>query len=214
MMKVPKRRNCKVCGQSFKPVKIMDWACCEDHQVEYAISIITKNREKQRKSAEALRRSERGRERKEIKQRKFAVSTPQKQASEAQAAFNSYIRARDFGNPCISCGCEMDWHNNGSLTGGAVDAGHYRTVKAAKHLRFNTFNNNAQCVACNRFRSGAQTDYRIGLIEKYGIEKVEELESDNRVANFNADYYARIKKIFTKRANRLKKKIRGATFAL
>lgn len=213
MLKAPKRRSCKICGLSFKPVKITDWGCCEDHQIEYAVSIIKKNREKQRKSAEALRRSERGRDRKEIKQRKFSVSTPQKQASEAQAAFNSYIRARDFGKPCISCGCEMDWHNNGSLTGGAVDAGHYRTVKAAKQLRFNVFNVSAQCVGCNRYRSGAQADYRVGLIDKYGIEKVESLENDSRIAKFDSQYYSRVKNIFTKRANRLKKKIRRATFA-
>jgi len=48
-------------------------------------------------------------------------------------------------------------------------------------------------------------DYRLRLIEKIGIEKVEALESMNAVESmrFNEEYLIRIKKIFTKKKRKL-----------
>lgn len=206
MIKIPKRRNCKICKASFKPQKLTDWGCCPEHQADYAVSVMQKNRERQRKSAEQLRRSERHAERLKLRERKFALSPETKQANEAQAAFNRYIRMRDYGDLCISCGSPMNWSNSGMVKGSAVDAGHYRTVAAAGQLRFNVFNVNGQCIECNRHRSGNQQQYRIRLLEKYGSEIVERLDHDNRIARFTPEYYQRVKKIFTKRANRLKKR--------
>jgi hypothetical protein len=122
----------------------------------------------------------------------------------AQAAMNTYIRARDYGQPCICCGSEMNWHK----MGGAVDASHLRGTGAAPHLRFNCYNIHAGCVKCNRFLSGNITAYRVRLVEKIGVERVERLENDNGVRKFSIDYLKRLAKIFNRRA-RLTKKRRG-----
>jgi len=120
----------------------------------------------------------------------------------AQAAFNSYIRERDYRKPCISSGREMDWNK----FGGAVDAGHYRSTGSAPHLRFCLWNCHAQSVHDNRHLSGNNADYRIHLIARIGLGKVEEIDSNNEKKNYSIDYLKRIAKIFRKRANVLKKR--------
>ena len=97
----------------------------------------------------------------------------------AQAAFNAYIRARDDGLPCISCG---------SITASRWDAGHFRSVGAAPHLRFNEDNVHRQCSRpCNKDKSGDQLRYRAGLIARIGRERVEALENDNGIVRFTKE---------------------------
>jgi len=90
-----------------------------------------------------------------------------------QKVVNAYIRKRDEGLPCISCGSY-----NGN------QAGHYFTVKGYSALRFNEWNIHLQCAGCNMFKHGNQAMYRIGLVERIGEKAVKELEFEavnNRV---------------------------------
>jgi hypothetical protein len=65
--------------------------------------------------------------------------------------------------------------------GTTSDAGHYRSSRAVlAHLRFNEDNCHAQSKKENRYNSGNAVDYRIGLIARIGLERVEALESDDR----------------------------------
>ena len=121
---------------------------------------------------------------------------------EAQAAFNKYIRVRDHGKPCISC----LMHFPSQKIGGVVDAGHYRSRGAAGHLRFNVFNCHSQCVKCNRYRGGNAVDYRINLIERIGLGKVELIESNQDLRSFDIEYLKRVKRIFNKKARLYEKK--------
>ena len=94
-----------------------------------------------------------------------------------QKVVNSYIRNRDEGLPCISCGS-----NNGN------QAGHYFTVKGFSALRFNEWNIHLQCAGCNMFKHGNQAMYRIGLVERIGEKAVIELEYEavnNRVKKWS-----------------------------
>jgi hypothetical protein len=88
-----------------------------------------------------------------------------KMLEKTQRVFNSYIRSRDSGIPCISCGREGN------------QAGHYFTVKGFSALRFDEWNVNLQCAGCNLFLHGNQAMYRIGLVEKIGLKAVSELEA-------------------------------------
>ena len=96
---------------------------------------------------------------------------------EAQAAFNAYIRLRDIGQPCICCGRTAN--DRDLITGSRWDAGHYRSTGSASHLRFNEDNVHRQLVVCNRHGAGRAVDYRIGLIARIGMDRVEALETDN-----------------------------------
>ena len=90
---------------------------------------------------------------------------------DAQTIVNKYIRLRDAHLPCISCGTTSDVQ---------FAAGHYRSRGSSSHLRFNHDNLHKQCNRhCNMALSGNQRNYRIGLIVKIGLDRVELLENDN-----------------------------------
>jgi hypothetical protein len=122
---------------------------------------------------------------------------------EAQAAFNKYIRTRDDARPCISCGKFSDARH-----GGAYDAGHYRSVGAAPHLRFHVLNCWRQCKRCNNQLSGNAVEYRKRLIERIGVKRVEGIEYDDSSRKFSVEYLERVKRVFTRRA-RLYEKLRS-----
>lgn len=87
----------------------------------------------------------------------------------AQAVFNSYIRRRDLNKGCISC-----------TTGGVHNAGHFYHAHLYAALRFNEVNTNGQCIHCNLSKAGNPEGYRRGLIERYGQQKVDLLDSAAR----------------------------------
>ena len=90
-----------------------------------------------------------------------------------QKVFNTYIRVRDKDLPCISCGVYKaeEFH-----------AGHYIPT-TFQYLRFNEDNCWKQCSKCNTHLRGNQVAYRIELINRIGLDKVELLE-DSRYMGF------------------------------
>lgn len=190
------KRKCAYCKERKKSetmfIRGAQAFCNKEHYIEYQVA-----------SKDRLVSTGRKIQRAEVKERKQKLKTLSDHNKEAQAAVNAYIRARDFGKPCISCGSTPE-----QKRGGTMDAGHYRSRGAASHLRFNVLNIAGQCVRCNRYNSGNAVDFRIGLIERIGIDLVEKLESDNEPRKFDVDYLNRVKRIFNKRA-RWHKKRRG-----
>lgn len=167
MNNIPKARYCKVCKTRFKPETIFQWWCCDDHKADYAVQLSNERREQR---AKAQKRKLEKAQRAEWTERKAAVKPLSHWMNMTQRAFNDYIRARDAGCGCISCG---------STTAVEYHAGHFRTTKAASQLRFNEDNCHLQCSACNVHHSGAISQYRINLIAKIGLERVLALENDN-----------------------------------
>jgi len=130
-------------------------------------------------------------------QSKFAskrVKTKSDIVKEAQSAFNSCIRARDRGKSCISCGKIL---LDGAL-GGGYDCGHYRSIGSAPHLRFYYWNAHGQCKKCNRYLSGNVVEYRKGLVQRIGIEKLKCLETNQILKSYTIDDLQRIKRIAKK----------------
>ncbi|ENQ9598337.1 TPA: recombination protein NinG [Enterobacter hormaechei] len=206
-MRKPSRRKCKVCGEYFVP-KFHDtrirW-CCPEHGAILAME----EREKEKVKAAAKRIKEQkevekaGRKRRKAKRE--SLKSKSQWDKEAQSAFNRYIRIRDEGKPCVSCGNPLIGKSN-YLTGSAIDASHYRSRGAASHLKFNTFNVHSACTRCNRQLSGNAVEYRIRLIDRIGLERVERLESNNEPRRFDIPYLKRIKSIFTRKARSLEKR--------
>lgn len=79
--------------------------------------------------------------------------------------FHKYIRKRDEGKPCISCG-----------TYTTLQAGHFYSAGHNPSVRFNEDNVHGQCKRCNYFLSGNLVPYQRNLIEKIGQERFNELE--------------------------------------
>lgn len=124
-------------------------------------------------------------DRAETKQKLSDMATKPELTKLAQKAFNSYIRMRDHGLKCISCNNPIAW--DGEKTGGVVDCGHYLSVGARVNLRFDEDNAHAQCKKCNNFLSGNAVNYRINLIKRIGLERVEALESDHELKHWTKD---------------------------
>lgn len=190
--KQPKPKKCRVatCRASFIPSR-MGQAVCSP-----ACAIIDGPRHapKARKALADI-------ERNEIKVRKEKLKSRGDHMREAQQAFNEYIRTRDqaAGHLCISSGKPLDWSGN------AVDAGHYRSVGSAPHLRFDERNCHAQSKQDNRFLSGNAVDYRLGLIARIGQEAVDALESDQSVRKYTVEEIKAIKAKYRAMTRELKK---------
>jgi uncharacterized CHY-type Zn-finger protein len=198
--KTPKPKTCKICQSKFTPRSSKHTACSLECAIELS------NRKSQRKEEIALRR-QRSIEYQDLKARKEKLKSQPDWLKEAQAAFNKYIRARDHGKECISCGCELVGSGN-YLTGSAIDASHYRSRGAASQLRFNVFNVHSSCTRCNRQLSGNAVEYRIRLIKRIGLGRVEALESNNQPRKFDIEYLKRVKKLFARRARYYEKRRR------
>jgi hypothetical protein len=185
----PKRCRVSGCGATFTPTRSFQKWCSPD----CAVVLARQAQEKQRKSIAQ-------RERREIKVRKEKLKSRGDHLREAQQAFNEYIRWRDqlAGHLCISSGKPLDWSGN------AVDAGHYRSVGSAPHLRFDERNCHAQSKQDNRFLSGNAVDYRIGLIARIGQAAVDELESDQSVKKYTVDDLKEIKARYRAKTKELK----------
>lgn len=186
----PKKCSVKTCRASFVPRQSFQTWCSPD----CAVVIARGKQEKKRKAMATI-------ERREIKVRKEKLKTRSDHMREAQQAFNEFIRWRDqlAGHPCISSGKPLDWSGN------AVDAGHYRSVGSAPHLRFDERNCHAQSKQDNRFLSGNAVDYRIGLIARIGQEAVDALESDQSVRKYTVDEIKAIKAEYRAKTRELKK---------
>lgn len=196
--KTPKPKTCPICSTEYIPRSSLQKVC---HNYKCAIAF-----NKQR-DAEIAAREQRKREREQsadLRQRREALKTRAEWEREAQAAFNRYIRMRDMYQECISHPGKLISNSN-YITGSAVDASHYRSRGAASHLRFNVFNVHSACTRCNRQLSGNAVEYRIRLIERIGLERVERLEADNDPRKFDIDYLKRVKSIFTRRARHYEK---------
>lgn len=173
-VKVRKARQCDnpACNESFVPAKlgqkVCGWAC--------GLAIAPANQDRARKAIAQ-------RDRQEIKVRKEKLKSRSDHMKDAQQAFNEFIRWRDqvAGHACISSGRPLDWSGN------QTDAGHYRSVGSAPHLRFDERNCHAQSKQDNRFLSGNAVDYRIGLIARIGLAAVEALEADQSVKKYTID---------------------------
>lgn len=174
--KTSKLSTCKVCKAKYTKTRPLQTICNSGGTYTCAATLVANSR------AKAAQKNKKA-ELKELRIRKEAVLTKSDWIKKVQVAFNGFIRARDADKPCISCGVPLVKE----AIGGGFDCGHYRSVGSAPHLRFNDDNAHGQCKKCNRYGSGMAVDYRRGLIERIGLNRVEILESDQCLRKYTID---------------------------
>ncbi len=169
---MPRARNCRCgCGQPIPDGNTLRKAAT----IECSLKLAKADREKK--------------ERKELREDKARIKTRQQWLKEAQIAFNGYIRERDYGNACISCG---------RRTGAKMNAGHYRSVKASPETRFNPDNCHLQCEHCNSYLSGNIREYQPNLLAKIGTVRMRALEGPHHLRKYPIDELKDIKAMYTK----------------
>ena len=143
----PRQRKCKQCRQWFTPDNKYQETCSVECAIEYAPKKMAKEK---RKSVRQFRETD-----KAVLMRK------------AQAIFNKYIRLRDKGLPCISCG---------HIGNRQRHAGHFMPVGSNGNLRFDEDNCHSQCSICNNWKSGNLAEYETNLRKKIGNDRVDRLK--------------------------------------
>ncbi|NKF21559.1 recombination protein NinG [Solimonas marina] len=176
-MKAAKIRKCRNCGTPFEPRSSMQIAC----KPACALDLV---REKAQKVEARARKAALKAVRAENRAAKERLRTRRDWIKRVQVVFNRFIRLRDQHQPCICCGRPL---GGGALTGGGYDAGHYRSVGSAPHLRFEEMNVHAQRKDCNQFGAGRAVDYRRGLIARIGVAEVERIERDETPRKYTID---------------------------
>jgi ribosomal protein L44E len=152
-----KTKHCPKCDQDLLVTNF------SSTRAKYCLNCkkIVELEQKQEMTARALGRSQ------NKKQKKEQVISIADLKKSVQRAFNKFIRLRDKDLPCVSC---QKWSDK-------FDAGHYINQGSTGALRYNEDNVHKQCsFKCNNNLSGNKIEYRISLVKKIGVEKVEWLE--------------------------------------
>lgn len=191
-------RKCKHCSE-YKPAESgvkapVAWFCSHVCAIEFARERSVKAAARQAAKRKADNSKVEKAAKAELRQRKMEVKPIGYWMKRAQSAFNAWVRARDAGQPCISCG---RYHQ------GQSHAGHYRPAGSNPELRFEPDNCHLQCAPCNSHLSGNLTAYRPALIAKIGLERVEWLEGPHEPKRYRredyqaieAEYKAKLKKL-------------------
>lgn len=170
MKKITKK--CKYCGNVFTPIRSsLEKNCQEiDCRTAYAMEVIAKKKQSEANAKQKIW----NKEKKALKESLFSLSDYER---EAKKVFQKWVRLRDKDLPCISCGNSKtnDWAG-----------GHYYPAGMYSGLIFDERNCHKQCnTYCNKHLSGNLIEYRKGLIKRYGINFVEELEA---IANEKRNY--------------------------
>jgi hypothetical protein len=131
---------------------------------------------------------------------KQKLKTLSQYEAEAKKSFQKYVRFRDKDFPCISCGTTKGktWHGS-----------HYFSANLYSGLIFNENNVHKSCDYCNVFLHGNLLEYRKGLLNRFGLKYVEQLESiadENRVYKYTKDELIEIKKKYDGKIKELERK--------
>lgn len=157
--------ECKVCAKPFWKLNSLQIVCGVPCAIK--LPVIARNTIKAQAKAERVKTTA----------RKEALKTRADWVKDAQREFNAYIRLRDASLACISCGRfhQGQWH-----------AGHYLSTGARPELRFDEDNVQKQCAPCNNHLHGNLVLYRLALIERIGLKRVERLEGPHAPLHLDA----------------------------
>jgi len=124
------------------------------------------------------------------KKSKAKISTLKRKATET---FNLFIRLRDvteLKGKCFTCG-ERGSH-----------AGHF--IHGRNSVRYDESNVHLQCVKCNTYNSGSQTEYTLKMIDKYGEDYVRALVKKSKKTHpFATKELEEIIEIYTDKVNNM-----------
>jgi hypothetical protein len=189
--KKAKKKRCKECGKLFVPERNLQ-PCCS-YKCELAYISVEKNLKSLVEQGKANKSKEQNKRKKE-----FYWNDKKHLIALAQKVVNQYVRLRDKFFPCVSCG----------TTKAKWDAGHYESAGGNQQLRYNTLNIHKQCYRCNRELSANLKPYRVALIQKIGLERVEALENDYNTKKYTVEYLQKLITVFRKKIKLYEKNFR------
>lgn len=149
-----KEKKCKVCLDKFSPTQFAQIVCGFKCAITHSRNLQKLKEQKEWKAEKSVLKDK--------------LKTLGQFEAEAKTSFQKWVRMRDRDMPCISCGVKDT---------DLFDGGHYFKAELFSGLIFDERNCHKQCRKCNRFLNGNELQYRAGLIKRYGIDFVTNLES-------------------------------------
>ncbi len=140
-------KKCKVCNKSFKPYNSSLQITCS------VACAITYSKLKELVNKKGLN---------DVRNEKTSLVSLEKAKTNTRMQVHAYIRKRDKGKPCISCGTK--WRSD-------FQAGHFYSAGKYNMLRYDLNNIHAQCPKCNLFDEGAHDSYHI--LSRLKIEEID-----------------------------------------
>jgi adenylosuccinate lyase len=145
-------KKCRNCQERFNPIRsTLEKYCQKDECIR---AMVCETKEKLWKQTK--------------KKMKEDLMTVQDYIKVAQQVFNKFIRLRDQGKNCISCGLKPKKEN----------AGHFYSAGTHTAVRFDERNVHLQCEHCNSYLSGNLLKYRDNILTKLGYEEFESLTAE------------------------------------
>jgi len=167
--------KCKLCGEKFiRQYSLAQQCCTIEHTIQYL-------RQKTEKTAKRQQR-------KDDRELKEKLKTYSQKLNDAKRIFQKWVRTRDAEQYCISCGTTVSipyW-----------DAGHYKKAELYRGVIFDEDNVHKQCRKCNYYLDGNELNYRQGLIQRIGLQRVEKLEQraeETKKEKYTDEYLKSIK---------------------
>lgn len=216
-MSLPKKpRCCRICKEMFQPRKALQNVCSFECEVKLGIVMAERSKNRREKAERVAEVASR----KLIKLKLEKLKTPHQIRSEliqqTEKAVRDYRRVYELkkGSGCISCGrSQRDvLGSDGWKHGGAFDAGHYHGKGARPNLRLTPDNIWLQCKSCNGGSSkyaikGATVakQYRENLIAEIGLDRVEELDADDKPRHWTIEELKAIKSEYKQKLKELTK---------
>ena len=153
-----KAKKCKFCKSEFTPLRPLQYVCSPICSINYSKALNDKKEAKEWNKRKS-----------ELKKKTKTLSDYLK---ETQKECNKYIRKRDENLKCISCNKEIK---------GVKHASHFYSSGGHSNIRFHEDNIHVSCFKCNVMLSGNQNEYRVRLIKKIGLERVEWLDENAHI---------------------------------
>lgn len=126
--------------------------------------LIEYNREKKARNTAGLNK---------MRNEKIKLEDLEALKKQTQDVVNLYIRLRDKGKTCISCGHKL---------GQYFDAGHIFDKKQHSMIRYDLDCLAGQCQKCNRFYEGRYDNARIEQEKRIGVERYQKLFKRSQIA--------------------------------
>ena len=114
-----------------------------------------------------------------------------------RTACHDFIKARDEGKPCISCG--VPWSSD-------FQAGHYFKAELYSNLKFHEDNIHGQCQPCNLRKEGNLGPYSVNLPRRIGVDKFQklnELAKQHEVKKWDREELNQIRKYYKQKLKEL-----------
>lgn len=181
-----KQRTCKApeCENQFSPFNSLQNWCSPECGAKLAMLRLEKAERKKKLAAKrehlAAKRAFKDKDRSWHRKR-------------AQDTMNKWTRlVRDRTLPCVSCDKPQQFDGFGDPIGRWA-ASHYKSRGAHPELAFNEFNLHKSCWRCNDMLSGNVGPYRVELINRIGLDKVEWLEGPHEPMKCTIDDFKAIR---------------------